>query len=73
MVGIRDKYIVASQESKNGLQIVLGDEVMEIPYSEVKSRIKAKSDRQFFDRYSHKKHYLYYFDWKPREKPATLF
>lgn len=65
MVGVRDKYLEAAETAKTDLQIEFGGEVMVIPYSELKARIKAKSDRPFYDKFGQSWHYLYYFDFKP--------
>lgn len=77
-VGIHEKYI--QQAYGNGpdkkfddILIKHGEEVMTIPCLEIKKKIVGKSDIPFQDRYSMESYWLYYFEWKPDPKPATLF
>lgn len=64
-VGVRDKYLKEADQKKEDLVIVVDEETMTISSAELRSRIKAKSDRPFKDRFSNQSHWLYYYDWKP--------
>lgn len=65
MVGIRDKYLKQAIRDKDGLVISVNGEEMIVDHNEIKTRIKSKSEKPFFDRFSNESHWLYYYDWKP--------
>lgn len=72
-VGIREKYIIKALQEKFDIQIIYSGEVMSISNERIKEKIVGRSDKPFYDRFKGLEHYLIYFDWKPDEKPATLF
>lgn len=66
-VGVRDKYINQAIQEDKGLMIVMNDEWMEIERKNLEDAMTSKSKQSFYDRYSGKYHYLYYFDWVPEK------
>ena len=73
-VGIRDKQIKEAQKSGQKLVIVVGDEKMTIPYSEINNSIVAVSEYFFKDYFSNDLHRLIYFKWAPDSiNQKTLF
>ena len=71
-VGIRDKYVDEARQLKESLLIGVGNERMLIRFDELEDKIASVSDFPFIDKFSNKKHYLYYFEWKPIAKQGCL-
>lgn len=75
-VGVHEKYIepyIAGNLEEQDLVIKYGEDLMTIPGKEVKNKIVGKTDHPFQDRFSMESYNLYYFEWRPDPKPATLF
>ena len=77
-VGLHEKYInpyldLALVGNLRNLEIKIGDEIMTIDKKEVAEKIVGKTDHPFQDRFSMETYNLYYFNWVPDPKPATLF
>lgn len=74
MVGVNGKYLRASVDKDQPLVIEHQELKMTIKPGDIKERIKARSDRQFRDRFGGVAYWLYYFDWKPDpEEQPSLF
>jgi len=62
-VAIRDKYIDELKKSQEDLQINLQGKKMTVMFDDLEKRIAFRSPRPFYDKFSKKSHYLYYFNW----------
>lgn len=72
-IGIRDKYIIKSQQEKQDLLVKHNESMMEIPYDKIQELIIGKSEFPIEDKFSNEKHYLIYFEWNPSIKQTVLF
>lgn len=71
-VAIRDKYVDEALDMGEGIALVHGDDVMEIPANELKHKIIGRSESPVRDKFSRDKHFLIYFEWIPDCKQAML-
>lgn len=71
-VAVRDKYIDEALDTGEGIVITHGEDVMEIPFNEIKQRIVGRSALPVKDRFSPNRHFLFYLNWKPTIKQFSL-
>ena len=64
-VAIRDKQIKEAKERGQGLALVVGEEIMIIPHSQIDGLAVAISEHPVKDYFSNDLHRLIYYKWVP--------
>jgi len=72
-VGIRDKYILQAEKTKEDICLQKDSDVMLIPFLHLAEAIVGRSEYPVRDKYSNESHYLCYFDWTPTTLQKKLF
>ena len=67
-VGVRDRYVEQARNEKKGLEITHKQQTMIIKPEFVDKLIVMKSKTAFTDKFSNRKHYLYYYNWNPKDE-----
>ena len=70
--GIPEKYYKEAIFKREDLRIILKNEIMKIPYYELKNRVVGKSEEPIKDKYGREDYHLVYFNWKPMTKDEKM-